>query len=70
MALFDNASVAQIIAEQEAAYDEGLVEGYEADPNRLPVWWSTKTLLQLTNRQRAYFVGREVRLNDMSKGTT
>lgn len=67
MANFDNASVKIIQEEQAAEYDAGLVEGYESNVNVLPAFWFKKPLINLTNRERAYFVGREVRLQELAE---
>jgi hypothetical protein len=67
MANWDNQSTKIIQDEQRAAYDEGLVEGYEANPNVLPAFWFRKPLINLTNRERAYMVGREIKLQELAE---
>lgn len=57
--------------EQEAtatAYDEGMVAGYDADPNHLPDWWFSKAPGYLTARQRGYWFGRETRMLEFQEG--
>lgn len=41
----------------------GLDEGYHADANLLPAFWS-KPLNRLTARERGYFFGRELRIHE------
>jgi len=79
MANWDNQSTKLLQEEQAIAYsgglvdgyvaevDEGLIEGNAANPNILPVFWFNKTLSQLTSKERAYFVGREVRLWEIAE---
>lgn len=79
MANFDNASVKIIQDELHAAYlaalvegyeaevDAGIIEGHEANPNILPSFWFNTPLIRLTHKQRAYFVGREIRLWEIAE---
>lgn len=69
VANWDNENTRQEEERIAATYDEGLVEGYEANVNVLPEFYF-KPYYMLTARQRAYIFGREVRLNDMAKGIT
>lgn len=57
-----NAHVQTQLERLRSEYEEGMDEGYSANPNQLPAWWHTKTLVQLSARERGYFCGREVRL--------
>jgi hypothetical protein len=50
----------------ENEYDEGCLEGYEADPNKLPSWWYDTVPARLTARQRGYWYGREIKVQEMT----
>lgn len=47
-------------------WDRGLLEGYEQSPNVIPGFMLV--YLSLTPRQRAYIMGREIRLMEMAGG--
>lgn len=51
---------------QAREWEEGEAEGYAADPNILPAFFS-KPYSQLYGRQRAYIFGRELRLQELAK---
>lgn len=61
----ENASVTAERARLKAERLAGMQEGFAANPNILPDWYSNKTLVNLTARQRGYFVGRELRIEEM-----
>lgn len=62
----ENAAVTAERARQRNERDEGLVEGYEANPNILPPYYF-KPFSMLTTRQRAYIVGREIKLMEIAE---
>jgi len=63
-----NTNIQRELDRLKAEYAAGLEEGYDADPNRLPAFWHSKTLMQLTARERGFFVGRELRIEELSMG--
>lgn len=62
----ENATVTVERARQREERDEGLVEGYEANPNILPVFFFMP-YSNLTARQRAYIFGREIKLMEIAE---
>lgn len=46
----------------DEAYDVAMAEGYESLMEPMPAFYFTKTLAMLTKKQRGYWIGREIRL--------
>lgn len=61
-----NAHIQSELARQAKEWEEGEAEGYSADPNTLPAFFS-KPYVHLFTRQRAYIFGRELRLQELAK---
>lgn len=57
---FDNAHVREEIARLKREFDEGVSDGYDANPNVLPDFYS-KPVKMLTARERGYFLGRTLK---------
>jgi hypothetical protein len=62
-----NAHVQKEIEQMAAAWDAGEAAGYDAWLLPLPDWYATKTLKMLTPYERAFWFGRELRLQEMRK---
>ena len=52
----------------DTEYNAGVEAGYEANPNQLPEFYYSKPIYLLTARERGYFFGREIKLQEMKDG--
>jgi hypothetical protein len=59
-----NANVQGILADLAAKRNAGELDGYSADPNILPEFFS-KSYINLTAYQRGYVYGRELRIREL-----
>jgi hypothetical protein len=63
MAVKPNAHVQAELDRLRDEWDRGAVDGYEADPNRTPAWFTLGYHL-LYAYQRGYLWGRELRIRE------
>lgn len=68
MPLRVNAHVLTELQRLQAEWDEGMIEGYGANVNRLPAWWYDTPPYTMTRRQQGYVFGRTVRLIEIDEG--
>ncbi|MCC6454175.1 MAG: hypothetical protein IT328_04480 [Caldilineaceae bacterium] len=59
-----NAHVATELAHLAAEWEAGMVEGYDANANRMPAFCFDRPYANLTARQRGYVFGRELRIQE------
>ena len=59
--VIENASVRAERERLAQQFDDGVDEGYEANPNELPEWWFKLPPGRMTARQRGFFFGRELK---------
>jgi hypothetical protein len=62
-----NANIQKELDALAAAWEAGEAAGYDAALHPLPEWYSTTPLIRLSPYQRAYWFGRELRLQEIKK---
>lgn len=62
-----NANIQKELDQLAAAWDAGEAAGYDAALRPLPEWYRTKTLHMLSPYERAFWFGRELRLQEMKE---
>lgn len=62
--MIENTHVRAETERLQAEFNAGMDEGYDKALLPLPGWYFEKTLTMLTARERGYFFGRELRLQE------
>jgi hypothetical protein len=62
-----NANVQKELATLTASWEAGEAAGYDAAVLPLPEWYYQKPLVRLTPYERAFWFGRELRLQEIKR---